>query len=745
VAITHAASSRRAARSSAIQIAAAVGLSLQQEEDTTTSTAAFVALNPDLTETQFSQWLGALRVIRRQSGLTSIELVRMVSNAQLPAFERSVVGPARPALGPLAPIYPAGRRALYCLASVQVGRVFPELKQLPFWVDVCDLPGIRRVALQAIARGTGSDVALPVFGRTVLAVQVPVYRAHAPVDTVAQRRRAFVGTLVETVLPKVLLASAARGHAGMAIALTYRAYGYQTTFRYGKVPANPEGIMLPLRSGWTASVETPMASSSVFDDVAAEGVLIGGVALSIMLSLLLAVLATSRARAQRMVAEKTVELAHLALHDPLTGLPNRVLALDRAEQLLARARRNNLSIYALYIDIDGFKQINDTFGHATGDEFLKQVAGRLLSTARESDTAARLSGDEFLLLLDTGAPESAPVAIAERLLNVLQQPYDLGERVGRSLALTASIGIAEGRGGSAEQLLADADLAMYSAKTEGKNRYVQFHSEMQSATQERTSLELDLADALDGGQLFLVYQPIFDLGPARMTGVEALLRWRHPERGVIPPDVFIPIAERTGQVIPIGSWVLRQACLQAARWRNEGYELSISVNVSGRQLDENGLLEDVRSALTEASLDPAALVLEITETTLMVDPDAAAQRLAEIKALGVQVAIDDFGTGYCSLAYLRQFPIDSLKIDRSFINAIASSEQADAVIHTLIQLGKTLGIQTVGEGIEDQSQLQHLQAEDCERGQGFLFARPLLAAELATYLLEHAERSKTVA
>jgi diguanylate cyclase (GGDEF)-like protein len=402
--------------------------------------------------------------------------------------------------------------------------------------------------------------------------------------------------------------------------------------------------------------------------------------------------------------------------------------------MLARARRTQLPISALYIDIDGFKHVNDTFGHATGDQFLKLVAERLASVVRESDTAARLAGDEFLVLLDGSTLDVAPELVAERLLEVLREPYDLRAQIGRQLSVNASIGLAYGQRASAEELLADADVALYSAKTAGKNRCTVFESAMQTAIQDRLAFELDLAEALQGDQLFLVYQPIFDLCSERPIGVEALLRWRHPILGIVPPDVFIPIAEENGSIVAIGRWVLQQACQQAARWHAQGHPLTIAVNVSGRQLDHDELIDDVRHALDTADLDPAALTIEITETALTKDPDAAARRLKTLKALGVRVAIDDFGTGYSSLAYLRQFPVDAIKIDRSFIDAISTSKESTALIHTLVQLGKTLGLQTLGEGIEHQTQLLHLQAEHCDQGQGFLYSRPLNPDQIDQFL-----------
>jgi diguanylate cyclase (GGDEF)-like protein len=418
-------------------------------------------------------------------------------------------------------------------------------------------------------------------------------------------------------------------------------------------------------------------------------------------------------------------LSHQSLHDALTGLPNRSLVIDRAERMLARARRSETTAAALYVDIDGFKQINDTFGHAAGDELLHVVATRLAEVVREADTVGRLGDDEFVLLLEDTTLDAGPELVAERACEVLAQPIALTHAGGRKLAITASVGIALGQQCTADELLRDADLALYEAKGAGKNRAVLFESSMQTAAQDRLTLEMDLKDALEEDQLFLLYQPTFDLESETITGIEALIRWRHPTRGVVPPLSFIPLAEATGLIVQVGRWVLRTACQQAVAWREEGIKLGLSVNVSGRQLDETDFVADVARIVGDAGIDPGTLTLEITETALMRDSDAAARQLRQLKRLGLRIAIDDFGTGYSSLAYLRKFPVDALKIDRSFIAGIASSGDSKVLIHTLVQLGKTLGLETVGEGIEQRAQLRHLQREQCDSGQGFLFARPL--------------------
>jgi diguanylate cyclase (GGDEF)-like protein len=428
------------------------------------------------------------------------------------------------------------------------------------------------------------------------------------------------------------------------------------------------------------------------------------------------------------------QLRHEALHDALTGLPNRVLVLDRAEQMLARARRRQGQAAALFLDVDGFKDINDTYGHSVGDDLLQAVAGRLAAAVREADTVGRLGGDEFVILLDSPGVSVNPVDVAERLLAVLREPLDLNHGTGRTVTLTASIGVATDPQASAEELLRDADIALHAAKEAGRDCARLFESIMHTAAEDHLNLLVDLRAAVEEEAFALAYQPTFDLESRIVTGVEALIRWNHPQRGAIPPNAFVPLAEQTGLIVPIGRWVLREACARAAEWRRRGHMVGISVNVSGRQLDHPHFLEHVRAALDESGLDATALTLEITETTLMHDADAARHLLGDIKKLGVRIAIDDFGTGYSSLAYLRQFPVDALKIDRSFISGIASSNGSGALIHTLVQLGKTLGLETVGEGIEDEAQLQRLQREQCDQGQGFLLARPLDLDRLHRFL-----------
>ncbi|MCU1395798.1 MAG: diguanylate cyclase/phosphodiesterase with sensor(s) [Ilumatobacteraceae bacterium] len=429
------------------------------------------------------------------------------------------------------------------------------------------------------------------------------------------------------------------------------------------------------------------------------------------------------------------QISHQAMHDSLTGLPNRTLILDRAEQMLARSQRGHTPCAALYIDIDGFKDVNDMFGHAAGDELLCAVATRLTSSTRASDTVGRLGGDEFVVLTEGDSLDAGPECVAERLLSVLREPYRLSD-VAHPVQVTASIGIAEGHRGSASDLLRDADLALYRGKADGKNRYVTFAAEMQTALVDRLQLEGSLRRALAADEFFVLYQPIFDLDDQRITGAEALLRWRRADGSVVMPDAFIPLLEESGMIVEVGRWVLHAACQQAARWARSGCRLDISVNLSARQLDQESLIDDVIEALRSSGLSSDALTLEITETAVMRDPARTLRILSAIQDLGVRIAIDDFGTGYSSLAYLQQFPIDTIKIDRSFIQGISTSDESKALIRTLVQLGKTLGLRTLAEGIESCEQLAVLRGEHCDSGQGYLIARPLEAAKLELLLAE---------
>jgi diguanylate cyclase (GGDEF)-like protein/PAS domain S-box-containing protein len=432
------------------------------------------------------------------------------------------------------------------------------------------------------------------------------------------------------------------------------------------------------------------------------------------------------------------QLRHQAFHDPLTGLANRALLLNRIEHALDSARRQpDARLALLYLDVDDFKTVNDGLGHEAGDRILREVAHRIAATLRPGDTASRLGGDEFAILLEELPTPATAYEIGERLLEALQAPFELDDHPG--VSVFASLGIVASSGSDdAATLLRNADLAMYRAKAQGKGRYEVYETSMHAAVVDRMALKADLRRAVDAGEFEPHYQPIVDLQSGRAIGVEALIRWHHPTRGLMPPVLFIPLAEETGIIVPMGSQMLRRACADLVRWQDELGDLapkSVSVNLSVRQIQDPGLIEDVRFALESAGLRPEALILEITESILLNDAEAAAQTLASLRSLGVRVALDDFGTGYSSLSYLDRFPVDILKIDRTFVEALSDGADGHSpLVAAIVNLGGMLGLSVTAEGIEDATQLRHLRDMGCGQGQGYYFAKPLPAGELTHHL-----------
>ncbi|GAC1305219.1 MAG: hypothetical protein NVSMB21_06610 [Vulcanimicrobiaceae bacterium] len=455
---------------------------------------------------------------------------------------------------------------------------------------------------------------------------------------------------------------------------------------------------------------------------------------------------TNLALEREIVERKTAEqrLAHAAYHDALTGLPNRLLFSERLDLVLRRVGRiADRSVAVLFVDLDGFKLVNDRFGHTFADLLLVAVARRFETALRADDTIARLGGDEFVVLLENVTPEAA-LQIANVLLDEISKPFDLGDE---QVLMSASIGVALGSGedATADELVRDADIAMYRAKTLGKRRCELFVSEMGLRTQRRTHLGLDLRHALARGEFEVYYQPIVSLARAgALSGFEALVRWQHPTLGLVGPTDFIALAEETGAIVELGAWVLRTACDQAERWRAHtpgGSHLAINVNVSAYQLVTPGFQDIVAAVLRETGLPPSALHLEITESAVVHEPIRVASELLSLRETGVSIAMDDFGTGYASLAYLKAFPIDSLKIDRSFISERGASIGDPEIVRSLIVLANRLGLAVVAEGVETPEQEAQLRELGCSKAQGYLFARPLTTADATRFI----ERGSPVA
>lgn len=427
------------------------------------------------------------------------------------------------------------------------------------------------------------------------------------------------------------------------------------------------------------------------------------------------------------------QLLKQAFQDDLTGLANRVLFRDRLHHALARRNRGNSRVAVLLLDLDGFKRVNDSLGHAAGDELLQMVGRRISSAVRTGETVARLGGDEFGVAIESIEMGDDPDVLAERLLALLHMPMRIS---GREVVVGVSIGIAIADPDDDEDaVLRNADTAMYVAKACGRACVRRFDPSMHRDALEWLELESDLRMGVDNHELFLEFQPLIRIDSGRVKGFEALIRWRHPKRGHVVPDVFMPMAEETGLIVPIGRWVLMEACMQAARWTHYAPEPpSISVNVAARQLDSETMIDDVHAALQASGLDPRRLILEITESDVMRTPELALAKLTALKSLGIKLAIDDFGVGYSSLSHLNHFPVDELKIDRSFVSRIAEGERAAAFVRTIILLAKSMNIEVVAEGIEQPFQHQFLHSVGCDFGQGYLYSRSLPANAVEAYV-----------
>jgi diguanylate cyclase (GGDEF)-like protein/PAS domain S-box-containing protein len=430
----------------------------------------------------------------------------------------------------------------------------------------------------------------------------------------------------------------------------------------------------------------------------------------------------------------SLEMVHAAQHDFLTGLPNRMLLNDRIGQAIALAPRHSRQVAVLFLDLDGFKHINDSLGHSVGDKLLQSIATRLVDCVRVSDTVSRQGGDEFVVLLSDAEQWEDADTVARRMLEAVAGAHLIDQR---DLHITASIGISiyPDDGGDAETLIKNADTAMYQAKENGRQSYQFFKPAMNVRAVERRSIEASLRRALKRNEFVLHYQPKVDLATGLISGAEALVRWNHPTRGLVPPAQFIPIAEDSGLILPIGNWVFREACTQARAWQDAGLPVTtMAVNVSAMQLRDEGFLGGLFAILRETGLDPRSLELELTESVLMKQADSTAAILQSVRERGVQVALDDFGTGYSSLSYLRKYPIDALKIDQSFVSHINAAGDDASIVTAVISMARSLNLRVVAEGVETSEQLTFLQTHRCDQAQGFLFSKPVPPQNFAKVL-----------
>jgi diguanylate cyclase (GGDEF)-like protein len=731
VASSDAKNARRASQQTSAAIASTVKLALQREEELRVSASTYYAGNSATTPSEFARWAKWAQMLRRYPELDQLGLITLVHASGLPAFETHVTGKKAPANPANATIHvtPAGARPFYCLAVANLVR--DAAGSPPSGLDYCVARG---GLLAARDSGLSHYAVVGPAGAQALEVINPVYKGEQPPASLGARIGAFAGWMREVLDPSVVLEEALRGHEGGAARLSFDGAAGPVSYSAGSATAGAPSTTAVVRGGWTVEGVGTTVSTGTLADGSALALLVVGCVLSVLLGVLVFLLGAGRGTARVREPKSPVGPSE-DLHDPLTGLPNRALMLDRAECMLARAgRQSGLLVGALFIDIDWFEDVNDRLGRAAGDQILKIVAQRLEGVVRAGDTVGRLGSDEFVLLVESAARGARLDSLARRVVEALHKPFDLDD-FGPNFFLTASIGVAFGRYATPDDLLRDAQLALYAAKSAGKDRYTLFNANMRSVIEGRGVLEVELNTALNEKQFFLLYEPIYDLGTGRVAGLEALVRWLHPKRGVVLPEDFVPLAEETGLSVPIGRWMLEEACARAAAWNVAGHRVGVAVPVSANQLNREGFITDVRRALQQSGIEPQMLTLEIEETTVMREVSVAVEQLQELKNLGVRIAIDDFGgSGYAYHSDLRRLPLDFLKVDRSSLAASEDEDYRTWLLEAILIVGRDLSLTVIAKGIESFEQVSALQSMGCTMAQGALMGKAVPANAIENVL-----------
>jgi diguanylate cyclase (GGDEF)-like protein len=721
------AKARSSFRHDSVAIASTLKLAIQREEELAVGASTFFAGNPKSTPAEFARWVKWARTLRRFPELENLGFVSLVRRGQLAAFEAQTSRHTLKRQATSAPthaparlrILPASDHHYYCLASVQLAR--GPAAAAAAGLDYC---GPSPALLLARNQGLSEETPVSLENSQALMLETPVYKGNATPRSVVGRKAAFVGWLRELLVPGVVLSQALKGHPGMTASLSLQTGTANMSFHGGTPRRAAQSASTSLQSGWTVTSFGAPADSGVLEDRNALALLVGGTLLSGLLGLLVFVLGAGRG-STRAPRPKPRGVANEELYDPLTALPNRALMLDRADCMLARSgRQSGLLVGALFIDIDWFKDVNDKLGQAAGDQLLRTVAERLENVVRAGDTVGRLGDDEFVVLVESAARGARLDALARRVIEALHKPFELAD-YGPNFFMTASIGLAFGRYATPADLLRDAQLALHAAKAAGKDRYTLFNANMRSVIEGRGVLEAELNTALQERQFSLLYQPIYDLRVGQVAGLEARVRWVHPKKGLLSDADFLPLAAETGLIVPIGRWVLEEACSRAAAWNVTGHRIGISVQVAPNQLNRDGFATDVRRALQQSGLEPSLLTLEIAETTVMSDVNAAVARLTEVKRLGVRVAVDDFGgSGYAHHSDLRRLPLDFLKVDRSSLAAAEDEDYRSWLLEAILIVGRDLSLTVIAKGIETFEQMSSLETMGCTMAQGPFMGDP---------------------
>jgi diguanylate cyclase (GGDEF)-like protein len=742
-------------------IASTLKLAIQRQEELTVAAATYFAAYPKASAAEFAAWVRWARTRHRYPELDALGLLPAPAAPAPPRASTTTSASSTSA--------PASTAAVRSLTPVHTSPTAAHPSPAPVHVP----PAL------ALSRDTGLSVYTTVSAgqRQALVIETPVYRGNVTPRSVFGRRMASVGWLREVLVPGALLGQVLVGHPGYALQVGYRPNSSNRArsfaFASGSPQSGAQSATANLHSGWTVTSFGPASGASVFSDGDALAVLIGGILLSTLLGLLVFVLGATRRPAPMPATETQAEPddsgepAESNLYERVTGVPNRALTLDRAERMVARTGRDSgMLAGALFVDIDQLKELNEKLGLRAGDQLLRIVGERLQDVVRTGDTVGRIGGDEFVVLVESAARGVRLDSLAQRMIEALHKPVELDD-FGPSFVLTASIGVAFGRYETPEDLLRDANVALASAKATGKDRYTLFNANMRTVIEGRAVLEAELSTALAENQFFLLYQPIYDLSTRRVRALEALIRWQHPTQGVLAPTDFIPLAEETGLIVPIGRFMLEAACGRAAAWDVAGGaagsaagaaaggaatggsgRVGVSVKVSAHQLNRDGFTTDVQRALQQSGIEPSLLTLQIPETAVMRDLAVAAKRLREIKALGVSIAIDDFGgSGYAHHADLRQMPLDYLRVDRSSLAASEDESYRSWLLEAILLVGRDLELTVVATGIETQEQMAALQTLGCTMAQGALLSPPTPAdaveSLLTAYPTAHAATTST--